>query len=309
VLLGAYLTNVIPLDTIRVFAALAFIVFGLWSLRVDNEEEASTSYRFGPVLTVALAFFVGELGDKTQLTAITLSSKAELPLFVLLGTVAGMILTSAAGVFVGTKLGKRVPELALKVVSSIIFVAFGLAGLREATQMEYFTAAGPAIFVIVLLSIHVYLIKRAHKKSKYEDTPFKRKAGELYINTNKIQKSLESICKNNKSCSNCKNDSCTIQLLNKHLLEAQKTDSFVPEKEWKIPLCDRVKMDISKVKESLRVTIDTCLECPRHQHNCVGNQTRKVLETLYFGKRLPYAGEREAYYRLVKKLDPNFFER
>jgi len=310
VLLGNYLTHIIPLDTIRLFAALAFIVFGLWSLRVDDEEdEENTSGKFGPVLTVAMAFFIGELGDKTQLTAITLSSQASFPGFVLMGTVTGMILTSAVGVFVGSKLGKRVPELALKVVSSIIFVTFGLIGLQSAVPVRYTTTANTAAFLFVLLSLHLFMIVRAYKKSKAVETPYLRAAEELYLNTHRIQQSIEKICTRNMNCSACSNGNCTIQQLNRYLKEAQETENFVPDKEWKIPLCHGEQVDLRNVKESLKVTMDTCLECTQHQANCIGNQTRRVLEAMYFGKPLPYTGDKEAYYRLVRQLEPDFFDK
>ena len=310
VLLGSYLTHIIPLNTIKLFAALAFIVFGLWSLKVDDEEEEENkAFRFGPVMTVASAFFIGELGDKTQLTAITLSSQANYPAFILMGTVTGMILTSAVGVFIGSRLGKKVPELALKIVSSVIFVTFGLIGLYDAVPTVYISPMNIAIFIIILLSGHLYLITRAYKRSKTVETPYVRLAEELYINTHKIQQSLQKICTNNKDCSACRNGNCTIQQLNKYLIEAQETENFVPDKEWKIPLCNGELVDLNNVKESLKITMETCLECSHHQANCVGNQTRRVLETLYFGKPLKYDGDKEAYYKLVKKIDPKFFNR
>ncbi len=308
VVLGSYLTHIIPLDTIRLFAAMAFILFGLWSLRIDDDEEEGAGFsKFGPILTVATAFFIGELGDKTQLTAITLSSQSSYPAFILMGTVTGMILTSAVGVFIGGRLGKRVPELALKIVSSIIFVTFGLIGLKGALPARYLTAVNATTFILILLSIHLFMIIRAYKKSRTIETPYIRRAEELYINTHRIQQSLEKICTRNKNCSACRNGNCTIQQLNRYLQEAQESESFVSEEEWKIPLCTGEEVDLKNIKESLKVTIDTCLECSQHKSNCVGNQTRRVLETLYFGKALPYTGDKKAYYRLVERLEPGFF--
>ncbi len=310
VVLGSYLTHIIPLDTIRLFAALAFIVFGLWSLRIEDEEaEGAGTNKFGPVLTVAAAFFIGELGDKTQLTAITLSSKSSYPAFILMGTVTGMVLTSAVGVFVGGRLGKRVPELALKIVSSIIFVTFGLIGLQGALPGKYLTPVNATAFILILLSIHLFMIIRAYKKSRSIETPYVRRAEELYLNTHRIQQSLEKICTRNNNCSACRNGNCTIQQINRYLKEAQETESFITDKEWKIPLCTGEEVDLKNVKESLKVTIDTCLECSQHKANCVGNQTRRVLETLYFGKPLPYTGDKKEYYRLVERLEPGFFNK
>jgi putative Ca2+/H+ antiporter (TMEM165/GDT1 family) len=96
VILGAYLSKFIPVNTIQIIAGFSFIGFALWTLRAEeDDEEENTRENFGPMVTVAIAFFVGELGDKTQLTAITLSSDANYPLFILLGTVSGMVISGA----------------------------------------------------------------------------------------------------------------------------------------------------------------------------------------------------------------------
>src|SRR5690606_5883620 len=107
-LLGSYLSQVVPIKTIQMIAGAAFVGFALWTLKPeDEEEEMETRMQFGPAATVALAFFLGELGDKTQLTAITLAADASFPLLILAGTVTGMIATGALGIMVGKKLGDK----------------------------------------------------------------------------------------------------------------------------------------------------------------------------------------------------------
>ena len=70
-------------------AGAAFVGFALWTLKSDDEEEEEESKTStGPTITVAIAFFLGELGDKTQLTAITLAADAKYPVMVLAGTVS-----------------------------------------------------------------------------------------------------------------------------------------------------------------------------------------------------------------------------
>lgn len=92
------------------------------ALSDSDTEEIDHNKGMHPVLTVALAFFIGELGDKTQLTAMTLSSEGNYPLFILIGTTLGMVATSAMGIFIGSKIGDKVPDIAIKIVSSLVFV-------------------------------------------------------------------------------------------------------------------------------------------------------------------------------------------
>ena len=80
VVLGAYLSHVIPQDAVQIAAGFLFIGFALLSLKADEEDEEEKAKKdLSPILTVAIAFFIGELGDKTQLTAITLASDATFP--------------------------------------------------------------------------------------------------------------------------------------------------------------------------------------------------------------------------------------
>ena len=125
VALGSYLSRLVPINTIQMIAGAAFIGFALWTLKPDDgkgAEEKEARRQLGPVTTVALAFFLGELGDKTQLTAITLAADAAYPLMVLIGTVSGMVATGALGIIVGKKLGERIPEIAVKLAASIFYV-------------------------------------------------------------------------------------------------------------------------------------------------------------------------------------------
>ncbi|ABR49971.1 protein of unknown function UPF0016 [Alkaliphilus metalliredigens QYMF] len=92
VLIGSYLSQMIPISTIQMVAGIAFLGFALWTLKSDDDQD-EPKIQFGPIATVAVAFFLGELGDKTQLTAITLAADTSYPFMILVGTVTGMIAT------------------------------------------------------------------------------------------------------------------------------------------------------------------------------------------------------------------------
>ena len=70
---GSYLTTVVPLDYIKIAAAVSFILFGLWTIRGDTLEGEDKRFNFSPFWTVTVAFFIAEMGDKTQLATIALA--------------------------------------------------------------------------------------------------------------------------------------------------------------------------------------------------------------------------------------------
>lgn len=170
VALGAYLSNVIPMGAIQITAGFLFIGFAFWTLKTDDEEdEENKGKNFGPILTVAVAFFIGELGDKTQLAAITLSVDASFPIFILMGTVSGMVLTSGLGIFVGNKIGDKVPELVIKFVSASIFMIFGITKLYSALPSRYINPFNIIVFLILLVIGTYIMLKPTLKVRNGED--------------------------------------------------------------------------------------------------------------------------------------------
>jgi len=127
---GKLLTVLIPLDVIKGIAALSFIGFGLWGLRPEHlEGEERKVSKFGPLLTVGIAFFLAEMGDKTQLATISLAIEYSNVYFVLMGTVLGMVAADALAIIVGIFLHKRIPEKMIRYFAAIIFIIFGLTSL------------------------------------------------------------------------------------------------------------------------------------------------------------------------------------
>jgi len=130
---GHFLATVIPMDIISFIAAFSFIIFGLWTIRGDRlEGEEKRESRLGPVAAVAIAFFLAEMGDKTQLATISLAVKYKNMFGVLIGTTLGMVLADAAGIIIGIIMRRRIPEKTIKWISAAIFVLFGLVGIYQA---------------------------------------------------------------------------------------------------------------------------------------------------------------------------------
>jgi putative Ca2+/H+ antiporter (TMEM165/GDT1 family) len=78
------------------------------------------------LLTVAIAFFIAELGDKTMLTTVTLASQHQAFVPVWIGSTLGMTIADGIAIIVGVVAGKRLPQRTVKLASATIFLAFGV---------------------------------------------------------------------------------------------------------------------------------------------------------------------------------------
>lgn len=167
VVVGAYLTSFIPMQYIQIAAALSFVVFGLWTIRGDelNGEDKETKY--SPFWTVAIAFFLAEMGDKTQFATVALAAQFNSILPVWCGTTTGMMIADGIGIIIGIVLGKKIPERVVKWVAAIIFILFGLFGLYEAVPKSLLTMplmAGTLLMVIV----SIYFVSRMGGEEEIE---------------------------------------------------------------------------------------------------------------------------------------------
>ena len=82
-------------------------------------------------MTVAVSFFLAEMGDKTQLVTAVLAAESGVFLPVWLGSSLGMVVADGLAVVIGSILGRRLPERAIKIGATVLFVLFGLLLLRE----------------------------------------------------------------------------------------------------------------------------------------------------------------------------------
>jgi|SRR6056297_1962292 len=127
-LLGAALGAALPERAVAIGGGLLFIVFGLLTLRDEDDDEAEdlAGVRRGPVLLgVTAAFLVAEFGDKTMIATLTLAgNQAALPTW--LGAGLGMTLASGIAIGLTTVIGTRLPERTLRVLAAGAFLLFGV---------------------------------------------------------------------------------------------------------------------------------------------------------------------------------------
>ncbi|QNG20873.1 TMEM165/GDT1 family protein [Rhodococcus triatomae] len=133
--LGHVLGVALPTTLIAIVGGVAFLVFGLWTLRGDSLSEAET-VRAGRVtrsafMAVTAAFVLAELGDKTMLATVTLATDHD-PIGVWIGSTVGMVAADALAIVLGAVLGKHLPEDAIRLGASVLFFVFGVWLLLDA---------------------------------------------------------------------------------------------------------------------------------------------------------------------------------
>ncbi|MGB3368560.1 MAG: TMEM165/GDT1 family protein [Acidaminobacteraceae bacterium] len=229
ILLGTLLTQVIKIEMLTLIAGVMFIVFALWSLTVDDDDEDDVSItKYGPIVTVALAFFLGELGDKTQLTALTLASSSKYPYIILAGTVSGMVLTSMIGIFIGSKLGSKIPEMQLKLGAFAIFMLFGLQKLLVSpyivgVDIIYIVLVSMIVFSLSLYRIRLFMITL----KSVEKSRFVRRAEDLYQFTHKVDDMILKMCHGEESCVTCSGEKCLVGFLKATVKNSLKSDKMI----------------------------------------------------------------------------------
>ncbi len=134
VLVGEAAGLALPVFWLNLLAGGSFLIFGAWTLRGDtlDEDKELKPRRFGPFLTVAVTFFIAELGDKTMLATITIASQEKSFIGVWLGSTVGMVLADGLAIAVGKWMGKRIPERTVKVIAATTFIGAGLWTLYAA---------------------------------------------------------------------------------------------------------------------------------------------------------------------------------
>lgn len=156
---GAHITRFIPLSYVQIAAAASFILFGLWTIRGDQLEDEDRERCMSPFWTVAIAFFMAEMGDKTQLATVALAAKYATIIPVWMGTTAGMMIADAIGIIVGVVLGKQIPERVMKWGAALIFIFFGLYGLYDALPKELLSLPVVAA-ALAVIGVLLYLVSR-----------------------------------------------------------------------------------------------------------------------------------------------------
>ncbi len=128
---GSWVTTLLGPDVLRWVLGLSFIAMAVWMLIPDklDDEDGDAAPRMGVFMTTVVAFFLAEMGDKTQIATVMLAAQYNAWAWVVAGTTLGMMLANAPVVWLGDAITQRVPIRLVHIVSAVIFAALGIVAL------------------------------------------------------------------------------------------------------------------------------------------------------------------------------------
>ena len=113
-------------QTLRWIVAASFIGIALWTLKPDKLDEDEKLPAHGAFIATVIAFFIAEIGDKTQVATVLLAAKYSSLWQVVSGTTIGMLLANVPVVALGSKFAAKLPLKAARITAAIVFLALGL---------------------------------------------------------------------------------------------------------------------------------------------------------------------------------------
>ena len=128
---GAWVAAAIGPSMMRWVLGLSFIAMGVWTLIPDriDEDDKPAAARFGVFGTTLVAFFLLEMGDKTQIATVALAARYDSLLAVVGGTTLGMMITNVPAVLLGEVAARKLPMRLVHAIAAVIFFALGVSVL------------------------------------------------------------------------------------------------------------------------------------------------------------------------------------
>ena len=130
---GAWITSMLGPDVLRWVLGVSFLAMAAWTLIPDKLDEDDTKLaKYGVFLTTLIAFFMAEMGDKTQVATVALAARYHDIVSVVLGTTFGMMLANVPAVYLGDKIANRVSLRLVHGIAALVFAVLGVATLLGA---------------------------------------------------------------------------------------------------------------------------------------------------------------------------------
>ncbi len=128
--IGAWLSHAVGPTTMRWVLGLSFIGMAIWTLIPDKFDEGDAKLaKAGVFVTTVVAFFLAEMGDKTQIATVALAARFDSLWQVVAGTTVGMMIANVPAVIIGDRLAGKIPVKVVHGVAAVIFAMLGVLTL------------------------------------------------------------------------------------------------------------------------------------------------------------------------------------
>ena len=130
---GAELAGLLDSVWFRLAVAIGFFAMAVWTLVPDSigEDAAKTSAPYGVYVATTFAFFMAEMGDKTQIATVALGARYHSVELVAVGTTLGMMIANAPAVLLGERITRIFPLRHMRIAAAIILVLLGTLAIRD----------------------------------------------------------------------------------------------------------------------------------------------------------------------------------
>lgn len=130
---GTWITTLMPPQALRWVLGVSFIAMAIWTLIPDKLDEEETQLAKMSVFgTTLVAFFLAEMGDKTQIATVALAAQFQSLALVVAGTTLGMMIANVPAVLLGDRAAHRIPVRLVHGVAAVLFAVLGVATLLGA---------------------------------------------------------------------------------------------------------------------------------------------------------------------------------
>jgi putative Ca2+/H+ antiporter (TMEM165/GDT1 family) len=128
--IGVWINSLLAPETMRWILGASFLAMAVWILVPDkfDESEAKLTHH-GIFITTLIAFFLAEMGDKTQIATVALAAQYQALAWVVAGTTLGMMIANVPAVLLGDRIAHRMPVKLVHAIAAAIFAALGVAVL------------------------------------------------------------------------------------------------------------------------------------------------------------------------------------
>ncbi|MCL2658626.1 MAG: TMEM165/GDT1 family protein [Betaproteobacteria bacterium] len=134
--LGTWITTLLGPQVLRWVVGLGFIGMAAWIMIPDKvDEDTALPARFGAFGATVIAFFLAEMGDKTQIATVALAARFDNLFAVVAGTTLGMLIADVPVVFLGDQAAKKIPMKLVHALAALIFAALGVLALFNVGQV------------------------------------------------------------------------------------------------------------------------------------------------------------------------------